>query len=166
MKLIVFTFASFFLVAACGSEQKQELDDVENTQTTENLEPEEEKTSLETTDPEKTELVLTPLDNGGDLGQTTFTHDEKTIFYYSTKDKKGKIIINGKTYSLTNYKFTASTNSYLISGSGVTIHANDCKMEPNEGEDCFYGTFPEVHIKLKKDELVLNDVAIQDCPNY
>jgi hypothetical protein len=111
-----------------------------------------------------TALTIAPLDNSGDLGQVTFSQREKTLFYYNSKTKKGEINLNGKKYELSGYSF--NKDSYTLSGNGVTVNAPNCKYKENKGEDCGYGTIPEVEIKLGTSVLLLQKVDVQDCPAY
>jgi len=118
-----------------------------------------------------TKLSLQPLSVEGGLGQTTFSKDEKTYFYYNAKTKSGEVNINGKKYKLTNYKFinnqgTGKPDGFKLSGSGVTINAPGLVSTPNDGGDCFYGTIPVVTITLNGSSVTMQNVSVQDCPNY
>lgn len=114
----------------------------------------------------KTVLSLGTQDVSGDLGQITFTQNEKTVFFYNLKSKKGTVVLNGAPQTLDQYSFDSKTGSYTLSGSTVTINAPDCKFRVNKGEDCNYGQFSAVTIAMGKDTLTVNNVAVQDCPDY
>lgn len=114
----------------------------------------------------KTVLSLGTQDVAGDLGQITFTQNEKTVFFYNLKDKKGTVVLNGVPQTLDKYAFDSETRSYTLSGGTVSINAPAGKFKVNKGEDCNYGTFDAITVTMGKDTLTLNNVAVQDCPNY
>ena len=111
-------------------------------------------------------LAITAMENSGDLGQTTFTQAEKTVFFFNIKNNLGKVMLNGVEYSLNKYDFDSKTNTYTLSGDKVKINAPDCKFKKNEGEDCGYGKIAVATIILGADQLTLNNIDVQDCPNY
>ena len=108
-------------------------------------------------------LTVSPLNISGDLGQVTFSQNEKTIFYYNFGSKKGKIKLNGTEYILD--KYSENYGSFKLSGGQVSINAPNCKYDDGEGGDCFYGKFSIVTITLGSDVLKLNKVKVQNCPN-
>jgi hypothetical protein len=117
-------------------------------------------------------LTIKPLDNQGNLGQVTFSIKEATQFYFSVKENKGLINLNGKDYELTNYKFInnqgkGNKDGYVISGNGVSISAPNFTVTDNSsGGDCVYGKIPTVKITFNSSLLILKNVNVQDCPNY
>lgn len=111
-------------------------------------------------------LAINTQDVAGNLGQVTFSQNDKTIFYYDQKTKKGKVVLNNTDYVLNKYTFDGNSSSYQLSGDNVTISAPKCKYKKQNGEDCSYGTFADVTITQGTSVLVLHNVAVQDCPNY
>lgn len=113
-----------------------------------------------------TALAISPLDIEGDMNQVTFSQQEKTLFYYNLKSKKGKIKLNGNEYILTKYAVNSTSGSYILTGDKVSIVAPNCKYAASEGGDCNYGKFAVVTITLGAGNLKLNKVDVQDCPDY
>jgi len=109
-------------------------------------------------------FIVDPLEVDGDLGQITFTQNDKTLFYFRPKSKKGAIRIDGIEYPLIKYSYDARTYSYTLSGGPVTISAMNGKFGEMES-DCAYGKFALVTITMGKTILKLNKVEVQDCPN-
>jgi hypothetical protein len=104
-------------------------------------------------------LVLTPLKIDGDIGHVTFSQNDKTIFYYDAKSKKGKINLNGVEYILTRMEMN---QSYKLSGNNINITTTQGKWEEMES-DCGYGKSLVVTIKMGAQVLKLNNVEVQDC---
>ncbi|MBL0202363.1 MAG: hypothetical protein IPP81_20060 [Chitinophagaceae bacterium] len=104
-------------------------------------------------------LVLTPLKVDGDIGNVTFSQNNKTVFYYDAKSKKGKINLNGAEHILTKMEMNGS---YKLSGSNVNITTTRGKWEEMES-DCGYGKSLVVTIKMGTQILKLNNVEVQDC---
>jgi hypothetical protein len=113
-----------------------------------------------------TALTISTQNVEGNLGQVTFSQNEKTVFYYDQKTKKGKVVLNNTDYVLNKYTFDGKSGSYQFSGDNVSISAPNCKYKKQNGEDCSYGTFADVTITQGTSILVLHNVAVQDCPNY
>jgi hypothetical protein len=113
-----------------------------------------------------TTLTINTQNVDGNLGQATFSQNDKTVFYYDQKTKKGKVVLNNTDYVLNKYTFDGKTSSYQLSGDNVTITAPNCKYKKQNGEDCLYGTLADVTITQGTAVLVLHNVAVQDCPNY
>lgn len=112
-------------------------------------------------------MRVTPSNVEGNLGLLTFTQNEQTMFYFDYKANKGAIVIDGKEYKLTSSKLnnpSSKTETYILSGSGVTITAANVKAKPNEGSDCFYGSAPLVTITLAGNSTKLENLNYQDCP--
>lgn len=109
-------------------------------------------------------LTVNPLEASGDLGQITFTKNDKTVFYFRTQTKKGIIRINGVDHTLNQYSYDANTNSYTLSGGTVKISAMNGKFGEMES-DCSYGKFAVVTITMGNASVKLNKVEVQDCPN-
>lgn len=114
----------------------------------------------------KTTLTLSPQEVSGNLGQVTFSQNNKTVFFYNLKTKKGTIVLNGTPQTLDKYSFDSKTFSYSLSGGTVTVTAPNGKFKENKGEDCGYGKFAMVNITMGTDTLNVNDVEVQDCPDY
>lgn len=114
----------------------------------------------------KTSLLLTPQDVSGNLGQVTFSQNDKTVFFYNLKTKKGTVVLNGAPQTLDNFAFDSKTLSYNLSGGTVTINAPNGKFKENKGEDCGYGNFSTITIAMGADTLKVNNVDVQDCPDY
>ena len=102
-------------------------------------------------------LVLTPLKIDGDIGHVTFSQNNKTVFYFDAKSKKGKINLNGADYILTKME-----GSYKLSGNNVNITTTHGKWEAMES-DCRYGKSLVVTIKMGTQVLQLKNVEVQDC---
>ena len=168
-----------FLIASCGqndSKQKElELKEKELTAKQKELEQREaelqtKKDSSKITLPanEETkaepELTITPLKASADLGQVTFTQNEKTVFFFVSKSHNGKIILNDNEYLLTKQSLN-NNNVYTLSGSGVIITTSPCKWNNEDGGDCSYGRFSSVKIKLGTAMTDLKNVKVQDCPD-
>ena len=111
-------------------------------------------------------LTITTQDVEGDLGQITFSQNEKTVFYFNQKTKKGKVVLNNTEYVINKLSFDSKSNSYQLTGDKVIISAPDCKYKKSNGEDCSYGTFAKVTITQGTSVLLLKNVAVQDCPDY
>lgn len=129
-------------------------------------------TTVETT-PAKTDTVATvsalqikPIEAQGDLGRVTFSQNDKTIFYYDSKQKKGEVMVNDQMQTLTNYAFDSKKEIYEISNAEVKIVTGPCKFKENDGSDCFYGTIKDITISSGNMQTVIHDVDVQDCPNY
>ncbi len=108
-------------------------------------------------------LIINPqkMDNEG-FGQITFLKNDKMLFYYVQKTQKGKIVINGTKYILTNC--SNGENSYKLSGSEVIISANNLKDEGSG--DCFHFNCPKVTITLNGVSIAISNVKIQDCLSF
>jgi hypothetical protein len=171
MRQLISIILISFLLLSCGqnttSQEERELQQKElESKEKEKLSRDsaEQKTNPATT--VAPALQISPLDDSGDLGQVTFSQNEKTVFYYNLNSKKGKVKLNDKEYILDRYSFDSNSGSYTLSGNGVSISAPDCKYDaPGEG-DCGYGKFSTVIIKLGTGILKLTKVEIQDCPAY
>jgi len=109
-------------------------------------------------------LIINPQEANGDLGQITFTQNDKTIFYYRPQSKKGSIRINGVDYTLNQYRYDPQSYSYTLSGSQVRISAKNGKFGEMES-DCAYGKFAVVTVTMGNASVKLNMVEVQDCPN-
>lgn len=114
----------------------------------------------------KTSLLLTPQNISGNLGQVTFSQNDKTVFFYNLKTKKGTVVLNGAPQTLDKFAFDSKTLSYNLSGGTVTINAPNGKFKENKGEDCNYAKFSTVIISMGADTLKVNNVDVQDCPDY
>ena len=110
-----------------------------------------------------TVLTVNPQDITGDLGQVTFTQKDKTVFYYHMVFKAGKVVINGKEYSLTKFSHDARTGSYKLSGAQVSISAPNCKYKEIKGTDCAYGKCALVTVTVGTNILNIENVEVQDC---
>jgi hypothetical protein len=110
-------------------------------------------------------LVINTQEEGPDQGRILFSKDSKTLLFFQTnKDKKGKIIINGKSYILSNY--TCNKNgSYKFSNDEVDITTSIGKFKEVES-DCAYGKIATVTVTLNGVSTILKNVDVQDCPDY
>lgn len=97
------------------------------------------------------------------LGKVVFTHNGLPIIAFDTQDNSGTVKLNGKEYPLSHLSF--SENNYEISGSSVKINAENGNFEEMVS-DCNYGVFSEITIRLNQDEVKVENVKVQDCPNY
>ena len=97
------------------------------------------------------------------LGKVVFIHNGVPIIAFDTQDNSGTIKLNGKIYPLRNLTF--SENNYEISGDAVKITAENGNFQ-DMVSDCNYGVFPEISIRLNNDEVKVENVKVQDCPNY
>lgn len=106
-------------------------------------------------------LMVNPLSVSGDMGQITFSQNDKTIFYFDAKTKKGKIRLNGIEYVINKLQYD-DEGGYKFYGSAVNItttKGNWAEME----SDCGYGTSLVVTINMGSQVLKLNNVEVQDC---
>ncbi len=103
-------------------------------------------------------LILTPLNDSSDIGVITFSQNDETIFYYDAKSKRGKIILNGIEYILSEIE-----GSYKLSGDNVNITTTQGEWEDTESEDCGYKKSLVVTIKMGTQVLELNNVEVQHC---
>lgn len=109
-------------------------------------------------------LKIEPLEVSATIGKTVFSgQDKKTLFYFDTQSNNGEIKINGKSYALDLLNFT--DNEYHISGNGVKITATEGDFKEMKG-DCLYGKFPEVKVEIEDQQVILKNIAVQDCPAY
>lgn len=109
------------------------------------------------------QLIITPQKKEGGLGQTTFSQNGKTLFYFVSKSKRGKIIINGAEYILKKLSF--NKGSYKILGDKVIISASNCNYNTNQGGDCRYGKSCAITITLNSSSVTIKNVEVQDCPD-
>ena len=108
-------------------------------------------------------LVVNPVKNDGDgFGQITFSQSDKLLIYFTQKTQKGKIVINGDSYSLTSC--SNDNNSYKLSGNNVTIVAKNLNDEGSG--DCFNYKCPKLSITLNEVTTTINNVVIQDCLSF
>jgi len=112
----------------------------------------------------KSKLIINTQSIAGTIGQVTFQLKGKTLFYFETKPKRGKIIINDTEYDLSKLSFDSKKGSYKISGNQVVIKTSNCKYDNSRGGDCAYGTFPSVTITLNGVLTSIKNVELQDCP--
>ena len=108
-------------------------------------------------------LRVEPVAGEAGLGKTLFTQNGQPIIVFNTDTQTGTVKLSGKEYALNQLTF--SENSYEIKGDGVTLTASNGDFQEMVS-DCGYGTFPEVVIKAGSQEVKINDVKVQDCPNY
>ena len=114
----------------------------------------------------KQTLLLTPQETSGNLGQITFSQNDKTIFHFDTKTEKGTIILNNQEYIINECNINHQTNTYTLIGKNLKIVASNCMFQENDGSDCNYASCKNVIILLSSQELILSNVDIQDCPDY
>ncbi len=108
-------------------------------------------------------FIVNPLDVVPAKGKAVFTEDGKTVFYFDQNENKGKIRIDGKDWELNSYDF--NENNYTLSGAEIKIEATDGEFRDQTG-DCVYGVFPEVKVTLNGKVLNMNNISVQDCPDY
>ena len=113
------------------------------------------KIDLETNNP----LKISPLNMSNDIGHITFSQKDKTIFMYDANTKKGKVILNGKSYVLNMQNMNEGYKLYV---DNVTISALNGKFEEMVS-DCAYGKFADVTITQGTLKLQLHNVSVQDC---
>ena len=165
MRHFIYIFSITLFITSCGENsttQKEKVitvSDSGNQQISDSVKPHPVSDT-----PATSSLKIVPLDKEGNLAQITFTQKDKTIFYYDLKTNKGEINLNGKEYILDKYSF--NKNSYKLSGKNIDIIAANCIYKKNEGSDCNYGNFSLVTVTLGTNVLKLNNVEVQDCPNY
>ncbi len=157
----IFLIASTIALFSCGQNTPQDskTSDTSNVSKVNN-------TSPNSITPAIDELKINPIDVSGNLGQITFDMNNKNIFYFDLKAQSGKVNIDGTDYNIDKFSLDNSTNSYQLSGKEFSISAPNCKFDENEGSDCNYGTIPSVTITMDKKSVVLNNVSVQDCPDY
>ncbi|WP_417430996.1 hypothetical protein [Halpernia sp.] len=108
-------------------------------------------------------LKVEPLDISAEVGKTIFSQDKNVLFYFNTRTNSGEIKLNGKSYNLDMLNFI--DNNYYISGDYIKISAKDGNFQEMTS-DCLYGNFPEVKVEVGKQELILKNISVQDCPAY
>ncbi len=150
----------FLLFSGCNKSEKQNDSDHNSEEkiVADTLKAKKEEVSVDT-------LLVTPLAESGDLGRVTFTKGEKTYFYFDRKLKKGKIVFKNVEYVLEKETFASEKDSYVFSGTQITVEVPEVKFEENTGSDCFYGKCPVVTIKSSTESTQLKNLSVQDCPN-
>jgi hypothetical protein len=153
------------ILLACNNNNKNEpakdMESNTDTSTGGAVVPQKEINGIDT---QAVSLSISPLEVSGDLGQVTFTRNDSTIFYFKRKANKGAIRINQQEYVITRMSFVKLTNMYRFSGDGVRIDAKGVIFRENKGEDCTYGTIPEVTIRMGRSFVKLKGIDVQDCP--
>jgi hypothetical protein len=121
------------------------------------------KEQLQKTQTAIVKLVVNPIKNDGDgFGQITFSQNDKLLIYFTQKTQKGKIVVNGDSYTLTS---CSNDNSlYKLSGNDVTIIANNL-IDEGSG-DCFHYKCPKLNITLNGVTTTINNIVIQDCLSF
>jgi serine/threonine-protein kinase len=115
--------------------------------------------------PSPLELVVNPQKETGDLGQMTFSQRGKTLFYFEREHNKGRIVINGTAYVLSNLSIS-NNGSYRLSGEQVTISTSNAKWDADHGGDCAYGKVSTVTIILNGASTTIKNVELQDCSDF
>lgn len=110
------------------------------------------------------EININFLNNSGDLGQVTFTKNERTIFYFDRKEGSGQIKINDTVFILT--RENQKSAGYEFYSNKIEIKTSKPKYEEMEGGDCAYATVSNVEVKLNGKSISLKDISVQDCPSY
>ncbi len=117
---------------------------------------------------EPVKLELTPLSNNNNLDSDNgesyqFSQNGKSIVEFNETSKKGKIILNNKTYIL-NSSRRIGDSGYTISGEGVLINIPKIIWNGDEdGGDCQEGKAPTVKISLNNQILDLNNIHVNYC---
>ena len=114
----------------------------------------------------RTPLTITALPVDGNPGQITFSRNDSTFFYYDLAKGEGKIILRGKEHTIDLMTFDGVKKSYHFAGWDLRIDAPNGVFKENAGEDCTYGSFQEITIRLGGSFLKLQDIKVQDCPKY
>ena len=167
MKLFAFTIILSVFLFSCGEDKEPSNKDPQGAsqkppeEIHKNDSPQVKKDTVQTV-----ALTISTQNVEGDQGQITFSQNEKTVFYFNQKTKKGKVILNNVEYVINKLSFDSKSNSYQLTGDKVIISAPDCKYKKSNGEDCSYGTFANVTITQGSSVLLLQNVAVQDCPDY
>lgn len=168
MRYFIFILSITLLAISCGHHDKKQEEVIPKKQDT--LPPttvnKADNMQVDNATVPKTSLLLSPQNVSGNLGQVTFSQNDKTVFFYNLKTKKGKVVLNGTPYTLDKFAFDSKTSGYNLSGGTVTINAPNGKFKENKGEDCSYAKFSAVTITMGADTLKVNNVDVQDCPNY
>lgn len=108
-------------------------------------------------------MNIEPISNSGDgFGQITFSQNDKLLIFFTQKEQKGTIQINGISHNITSCKFENST--YQLKGDGLIITAKDL-IDQGAG-DCFHYSCPFLNISLNGESKILNDIRIQDCLSF
>ncbi|MFI5158364.1 MAG: hypothetical protein ACHQF4_05835 [Sphingobacteriales bacterium] len=108
-------------------------------------------------------LIITPQGPASARAGATFSRNGELMFYFNIQSKKGKIIINGKPYTLT-HQGNGGANVYKYTGSKVVIITSKCIWDTTVGGDCGYGSFSTVTVTLGKSSAQLQNIKVQDCP--
>ncbi|MBN1184998.1 MAG: hypothetical protein JXB49_22120 [Bacteroidales bacterium] len=112
---------------------------------------------------ESAPMNIEPISNSGDgFGQITFSQNDKLLIFYTQKEQKGTIQINGISHNITSCKFENST--YQLKGDGLIITAKDL-IDQGVG-DCYHYSCPFLNISLNGESKILNDIRIQDCLSF
>lgn len=162
MRQITLFMASVMLILSCGqdSTSKKESKNDSLAKNSVAITKANDTTSRETA---IVELTVTPQKKEGTLGQVTFSQNGKTLFYFVSKSKRGKIVINGTEYILKKLSF--NNGSYKISGDQVIISTSKCKYNTSEGGDCAYGNFSTISVTLNGISTAIKNIDLQDCPD-
>lgn len=86
------------------------------------------------------------------------------MFFYRFGAEEGTVVLDGSPYILNAYK--NQEEGYELSGPNVNIQVRNCSFEENEGSDCFYGNCATATISLGGATLTLENLRVQECPDY
>ncbi len=148
----------FFMLSSCKKEGS-----VENTTTSDSALVDSTNQVNEDTLALQQEPLQT-LDVEAALGKTLLKQDESTtILYFDQESQKGAVLVNGKSYELTEMKF--SENAFLFSGPEVSARGPNGAFEEMT-TDCLYGLIPELFVTVGSESTTLINLGVQHCPKY
>ncbi|MDL1913996.1 MAG: hypothetical protein FDW93_05660 [Bergeyella sp.] len=101
------------------------------------------------------------IDTSPTQEKTIFSKKGETIISFDHASNTGKIKIDGKEFVLDRMLFTE--NTYELSGQGLSVLAEDGTFQDSVW-GCTEGSFPEVKITYKDNEVTLRDIKVEDCP--
>ena len=108
-------------------------------------------------------LVVNPQNIEVVQGQVTFQQKGKTLFYFDLEHKKGKIVLNGKEYTLK--KINNNNTSYKLTGDQVEIKTSNF-IDQTGDEDCLTSRVTSVLITLNNISTSVKDITITECNYY
>lgn len=160
MKNLFLAFCSAAILQSCQKEAPKSAFSTDKPLPPGRPEPQQPKVAA---NPAAVALNVETIAEGADIGKVIFTQNGQPLISFNNDAQTGKIKINGKIHTLSKLAFT--DNNYLLSGGDVTVTAADGEFAEMVS-DCRYGDFPTVTVKLGDKETVLNNIKVQDCPNY
>lgn len=98
------------------------------------------------------------------IGADSYWAGDSVIIFYSHKNGKGDIKIDGVNYSLDKLAENDGDNSRIITGPEVVVKTSKLVYDEEVGGDCNYGSFAETIVTFKGHDYSLKDLKLQQCP--